>query len=78
MISIKNVWFDRGFVFVELNNETVVGTPIKWYPLLSKGTHEQWLKYRIGHRGESLHWEELDEDLSLEHILRDVNTDPEK
>ncbi len=70
MICISSVWFDRGLIFVQLNNETVIGTPIAWYPNLRKGTYEQWQKYRLGHDAQSLHWEELDEDLSLEGFFK--------
>jgi len=47
----------------------VIGNPISWYDRLAKATPEQRNNFRIGAFGESLHWEELDEDLSLESLF---------
>jgi len=47
----------------------VIGNPISWYDRLAKATLEQRNNFRIGAFGESLHWEELDEELSLESLF---------
>jgi Protein of unknown function (DUF2442) len=65
-MSIKNIWFDKGFIFIETNSGHVVGNPLTWYKRLEKASIEELCKFRIGVNKDSIHWEELDEDLSLE------------
>jgi uncharacterized protein DUF2442 len=77
MLTIKKVWFDDQRIFVELSDERVIGTPIAWYPNLRKGSPKQWQKFEIWGDGTWLHWEELDEDLSLEGFLT-YNQEPVK
>ncbi|MBD0368978.1 MAG: DUF2442 domain-containing protein [Flavisolibacter sp.] len=70
MYRIKEVWFKDDMIFVRFADGRIVGTPVAWYPNLRKGTPEQWEKYRFGYDNRSLHWEELDEDLSAEGFLK--------
>jgi hypothetical protein len=42
----------------------VLSVPLVWFPILHKARPEQRLRYEIG-GGTSLHWPELDEDLSI-------------
>ena len=68
--KIEKVWFDETRIFVELTDKTVIGAPVAWYPNLKKGTPEQWGKYELWGDGTWLHWEDLNEDLSLEGFLQ--------
>jgi hypothetical protein len=69
MLTIKKVWFDEARIFLELSDGRVIGTPIAWYPNLRKGTLKQMQQFEVWGNGTWLHWEELDEDLSLEGFL---------
>jgi hypothetical protein len=73
MEAIKSVWFKDDKIFVELANLIVLGTPVEWYPNLSKGNPEQRENYIIKGNGRWIYWEELDEDLSLDGFLSDIN-----
>jgi hypothetical protein len=68
MLKIVRVWFESDKIFIELNDQRVIGTPICWYKNLSKGTIEQQKNFEI--RETYIHWPELDEDLSAEGFLR--------
>jgi len=68
-MEIKKVWFDSENIYVQIDSGHVIGNPISWYDRLAKATPEQRNNFRIGAFGESLHWEELDEDLSLESLF---------
>jgi hypothetical protein len=63
-MEIKELWFDNENIFIQTNVGHIVGNPLKWFPSLLNATPEQRGKYEIGLYG--VHWEELDEDLSLE------------
>jgi hypothetical protein len=69
MVTVKKVWFETDKIFVELNDNRIIGTPISWYPNLSKGSGEQLANYELWNNGQWIHWEELDEDLSAEGFL---------
>ncbi len=69
MVTIKKVWFEDEKIFVDLSDGRTIGTPVSWYPNLSKGTPEQLAKYELWNEGQWIHWEELDEDLSAEGFL---------
>ncbi len=68
--KIEKVWFDETRIFVELTDLSVIGAPVAWYPNLRKGTAEQLKKFELWGDGTWLHWEDLDEDLSLEGFLQ--------
>lgn len=69
MISVKKVWIDNNILFVKLNDERIIGTPINWYPNLRKGTLSQIQNYEIKGEGTYIHWPDLDEDLSADGFL---------
>jgi hypothetical protein len=69
MVTVKKVWFERDKIFVELSDNRIIGTPISWYPNLSKGSEAQLANYELWNNGQWIHWEELDEDLSAEGFL---------
>ena len=43
-----------------------------WFPLLHKATPKQREQYEIGGGGISLHWSEIDEDLSVANLMAGV------
>ena len=65
----RSVDFDTGMMHVSLTDGRVVSVPIAWFPLLSEAAPEQREKYEIGGGGVSLHWPEIDEDLSVANLL---------
>ena len=69
MFAITKVWFENERIFVELNDHRIIGTPINWYPNLSKGTPEQMKNFELRGNGRWIHWPDLDEDLDAEGFL---------
>ncbi|MCR4377281.1 MAG: DUF2442 domain-containing protein [Rhodospirillales bacterium] len=66
-ISPKALRFDENSMWVELDDGRVVGVPLAWFPRLLHATPEQRENYELSRRG--MHWEALDEDISVEGIL---------
>jgi hypothetical protein len=54
---------------VELADGRVISVPIVWYPRLSHGTSSERNNWRLTGAGYSIHWPELDEDISVEGLL---------
>jgi hypothetical protein len=65
----KLVDFDEEMMHVSLTDGRLISVPIIWFPRLRSATLEQRTKYEIGGGGTSLHWPELDEDLSVAGLM---------
>ena len=65
----KSVAFDEDMMHVLLTDGRRISVPITWFPLLLKASPEQRTKCEIGGGGASLHWPELDEDLSVAGLM---------
>ena len=66
-VSATGVRFDADSMWVELSDGRVLGVPLAWFPRLLHGAQEQRAEVRISSRG--LHWEALDEDISIAGLL---------
>lgn len=67
---VKNVDFTEDTISVDLMDGRTIIVPLLWYPRLFNGTIEQRAKWQVCGGGYGIHWEELDEDLSTEGMLR--------
>ena len=65
----KSVNCDADMLHVSLTDGRRISVPLAWIPLLLKASPEQRAKYEIGGGGTSLHWPELDEDLSVAGLM---------
>ena len=54
---------------VDLNDGRTISVPLVWYPRLVEASPEEREHWRLIGGGEGLHWEELDEDISIEGLL---------
>ena len=68
-MKIFKVWFDDENIYVKTDSGHIIGNPLEWFKRLNNATPEQRKNFEIGPLGESLHWEEIDEDLSLESFF---------
>jgi len=54
---------------VELSDGRTVSAPTAWYPRLVHATAEERQNWRLTGNGHGIHWESLDEDISVENLL---------
>lgn len=59
-------------LIVTLQDGRTVSVPLAWYPRLLHGTDEERKQWRFIGAGEGIHWEKLDEDISIEHLLAGI------
>jgi hypothetical protein len=69
----KSVEFDEVQMRVTFTDGRVLSVPLAWFPVLQKATPAQRKRYEIGGGGISLHWPELDEDLSIAGLMAGVD-----
>lgn len=61
--------FDDYTMWAELTDGRTLGIPLVWFPRLLKATPAQRQNYRLGFGGTGIHWEDIDEDISVEGLL---------
>ena len=55
---------------VDLTDGRTISAPILWYPRLAYGTSEERNHWELNGDGIGIHWPELDEDISVENLLK--------
>jgi hypothetical protein len=70
----KHVEFDSSAMHVTFMDGRTLSVPLVWYPRLHKATARQRARFEIAGGGISLHWPELDEDLSVGGLLAGADT----
>ncbi len=68
----KMVSFSDDEMTVDLADGRRVSVPLVWFPRLLKATPEQRNDWELLGDGEGIHWESVDEDLSVAGLLRGV------
>jgi hypothetical protein len=68
----KCVTFKQDSMWIQLADGRVLGVPLEYFPRLSDASPAQRKRYRISASGKGLHWEELDEDISVKGLLEGV------
>ena len=64
-----HVGFDDDNMWIALSDGRTLGVPLAYFPRLLDATPQQRKQYLISGAGSGLHWDELDEDISVEHLL---------
>lgn len=54
---------------VDLRDGRTISVPLAWFPRLLYSTQEERNNWRLIGRGHGIHWEDIDEDISVEGLL---------
>ncbi len=68
-ILASKVWFNKDMLFVLLQDGREIGIPLLWFPRLRKASQEQLNDWRLIGNGVGIHWESIDEDISIAALL---------
>ena len=74
-ILIKSVGFGSNKLFIELTTGRVLVVPYSYTTRLSKATQEELKKYRLIGGGRGINFPLIDEDISVEGIIRDFGNE---
>ena len=61
---------DDDMLHVQLSDGREISAPLEWFPLLRDASAEQRTNWRLIGRGAGVHWPDIDEDISVEGLLR--------
>lgn len=67
--KITNINFSEDALIVDLSDGRTISIPIVWYPRLYYATPEERSHWRLIGDGVGVHWEKLDEDISVKNII---------
>ena len=67
--NAENVIVTDDTLSVDLSDGRTISVPIAWYPRLSYSSHYERKNWRLIGRGHGIHWEDIDEDISIEGLL---------
>lgn len=67
--NIRDVVVTDESLTVELEDGRTLTVPLGWYPRLSHATPAERGNWRLIGPGTGIHWEDIDEDVSVESLL---------
>ena len=70
--SATELSFDSNMMWVTLADGRKLGVPLAYFPRLLAATPEQRQHYEFSGGGTGIHWDELDEDISVSGLLMGV------
>ncbi len=68
VVALK-IFFENDMICLHLSDGREVRTPLEFYPRLARANKKDLMKYRFMGGGTGIHWETLDEDLSVDSII---------
>ena len=67
---IADARIEADSLVVDLMDGRTISAPLAWFPRLLKATPDQRARWERAGGGYGLHWPDVDEDLSVEGLLR--------
>ncbi len=64
-----SVFIDEDTLTVELDDGRTVSVPVAWYPRLLHASKEERANWHLIGKGHGIHWENVDEDISVRYSL---------
>ena len=68
----KRLRFDDNSMWIDLSDGRQLGVPLAYFPRLLNATPAQREQYVTSGGGTGLHWDDLDEDISVEGLLQGI------
>ncbi len=65
----ENVRVTKDTLSVDLSDGRTISVPLEWFPRLVHAAPEERNNWRLIGRGHGIHWENIDEDISVEGLL---------
>lgn len=68
-IKATRVWFTPSMMYIRLEDGREIGVPLDWFPALQRASTRQRNRWRLVGDGIGIHWEDLDEDISIKSLM---------
>ncbi len=67
--TATHVSFSEHEIIVSLSDGRTVSAPLEWFPRLREASSDELASWRLIGGGVGIHWEQLDEDISVAGLL---------
>lgn len=67
--TASKLWFDEDNMWIALNDGRQLSVPLVYFPRLFEATPQQRNYYELSGGGTGIHWDEIDEDISVPGLL---------
>jgi hypothetical protein len=67
--TIEQVTLTDDTLSADLSDGRTISVPLAWYPRLLHGSMEERNVYRFIAGGNGVHWDQLDEDISIKNLI---------
>ena len=67
--TIQQVTLTDDTLSADLSDGRTISVPLAWYPRLLHGSIEERNDYRFIAGGSGIHWNQLDEDISIKNLI---------
>jgi len=67
--NAENITVTDDTLTVDLSDGRTISVPILWYPRIAHATPAERNKWRLIGKGIGIHWEDIDEDISVDGLL---------
>jgi hypothetical protein len=67
--NVESITVTEDTLSVDLSDGRTISVPLAWFPRLVHATPEERNNWRLIGKGSGMHWEDLDEDISVEGLL---------
>ena|SRR5215831_14044810 len=67
--NAENITITEATLAVDLSDGRTISVPLTWFPRLLHASPEERDNWRLIGKGQGIHWEGLDEDISVEGLL---------
>ncbi len=67
--NAESVTVTEDTLTVDLSDGRTISVPLAWFPRLVHGSQEERNRWRLIGKGHGIHWEDLDEDISVKGLL---------
>jgi hypothetical protein len=68
-LAIQQLTITDDTLSVDLSDGRTISVPLAWYPRLLHGSTEERNDYRFIAGGSGIHWNQLDEDISVKNLI---------
>ena len=65
----ERVTITKDTLTVDLSDGRTISVPMAWFPRLLHATAQERRQWRLIGKGQGIHWEDIDEDISVEGLL---------
>jgi len=67
--NAENVTITEDTLAVDLSDGRTISVPLTWFPRLVHASPAERDNWRLIGKGQGIHWEDIDEDISVEGLL---------